>query len=173
MKISLVFHVDRCFHFGFLKFCLFPVCFFWCSSAFASVEYQYVTINQQVLKKNYSTFPMKHFYQRTWFIRKNIDFLIGRTILIRTNNAAKSFYALSHIYALRIEMVDVIFVQTKHKYFLSANFGLYRSLFNTACMGCLRLETLLFLCPYVPALAANLIIRKQWVASFDFGWSID
>lgn len=29
---------------------------------------------------------------------------------MRTNNAAKSFYALSHIYALRIEMVDVIFV---------------------------------------------------------------
>lgn len=61
-----------------------------------------------------STFPMKHFYQSTWFVRKNIDFLIGRTILIRTDNAAKSFYALSHIYALRIEMVDVIFVQTKH-----------------------------------------------------------
>lgn len=53
-------------------------------------------------------------------VRKNIDFLISRTILIRTNNAAKSFYAFSHNYALRIEMVDVIFVQTKHKYFLSA-----------------------------------------------------
>ncbi len=35
-------------------------------------------------------------------------------------------------------MVDVIFVQTKHKYFLSAKFGLYWRLFNTACMGCLR-----------------------------------
>jgi len=46
-----------------------------------------------------------------------------------------TFYALSHIYALRIEMVDVIFIQTKHKYFLSAKFGLYWSLFNTACMG--------------------------------------
>ena len=37
-------------------------------------------------------------------------------------------------------MVDVIFVQTKHKYFLSAKFGLYWSLFNTACMGCLLQE---------------------------------
>ena len=33
----------------------------------------------------------------------------------------QAFYALSHIYALSIEMVDVIFVQTKHKYFLSEN----------------------------------------------------
>ena len=57
--------------------------------------------------------------------------------LIRTDNAAKSFYALSHIYALRIEMVDAIFVQTKHKYFLSAKFGFYWRIFNTACMGCL------------------------------------
>ncbi len=29
-------------------------------------------------------------------------------------------------------------IQTKHKYFLSAKFELYRRLFNTACMGCLR-----------------------------------
>lgn len=31
-------------------------------------------------------------------------------------------------------------IQTKHKYFLSAKFELYRRLFNTACMGCLRKE---------------------------------
>ena len=37
-------------------------------------------------------------------------------------------------------MVDVIFVQTKHKYFLSAKFGLYWSLFNMACMGCLHIS---------------------------------
>ena len=55
-------------------------------------------------------------------------------MLIRTNNATKSFYALSHIYALRIEMIDVIFVQV----FLSAKIELYWSLFNTACMGCLH-----------------------------------
>ena len=30
-------------------------------------------------------------------------FLISRTILVRTNNAAKSFYALSHIYALGVQ----------------------------------------------------------------------
>ena len=30
------------------------------------------------------------------------------------------------------------FVQTKHKCFLSAKFGLYWRLSNTACMGCLR-----------------------------------
>ena len=35
-------------------------------------------------------------------------------------------------------MVDVIFVQTKHKCFLSAKFGLYWRLSNTACMGCLQ-----------------------------------
>ena len=50
-----------------------------------------------------------------------------------------TFYALSRIYALRVETIDVIFVQTKHKYFLSEKFGLYWRLFNTACMGCLRL----------------------------------
>ena len=37
-------------------------------------------------------------------------------------------------------MVDVIFVQTKHKYFLSAKFGLYWRLSNTACMGCLQMK---------------------------------
>ena len=36
-----------------------------------------------------------------------------------------TFYALSRIYALKVETIDVIFVQTKHKYFLSEKFGLY------------------------------------------------
>jgi len=35
---------------GFLKF-LFPVCFFWRFSAFASIDYQHLTNFQQILKK--------------------------------------------------------------------------------------------------------------------------
>lgn len=36
---------------GFLKF-LFPVCFFWRFSAFASIDYQHLTNFQQILKKS-------------------------------------------------------------------------------------------------------------------------
>ena len=34
-------------------------------------------------------------------------------------------------------MEDIVLVQTKHEYFLSAKFRLYTRLYNTACMGCL------------------------------------
>ena len=42
--------LSRCFHFGFLKF-LFPVCFFWLFWLSGSVDYQYFTFNQKILKK--------------------------------------------------------------------------------------------------------------------------
>jgi len=36
---------------GFLKF-LFPVCFFWLFWLSGSIDYQYITFNQQILKKS-------------------------------------------------------------------------------------------------------------------------
>ena len=69
-KFIIVFSVNLCFlmlsFWGFLKF-LFPVCFFWLFSLSGSIDYQYITIWKQILKKkimsryNHRIFPVFSF----------------------------------------------------------------------------------------------------------------
>ena len=58
-------------------------------------------------------------------------------------------------------------IQTKHKYFLSAKFGLYRSLFHTACMGYLPIiSTYMHTAPTpFPSILGE---RMVWVQMFFY-----